>query len=108
MFVTKNRICIKIEIKKKYKLKLKMFHKHDFLFFYFLLLLRSNMKIMSNIRSFLTKQKHVSFSLFDALLIYYYLVIGLQCDTALKYIEFYVRTYDCMKPYRILTPLLKN
>ena len=85
-----------------------MFQKNDFLFFYFLHLIRSNMKVMSSIRKYITVRKHCCFSCLDALLIYYYVMIGLQCDFALRFIEYYIKSNDHMRPYRILTPLLKN
>ena len=50
----------------------------DFLFFYFLIIIRDNFKIMRNIQKLLLKRKNISFSYLDAILIYYYVVIGLH------------------------------
>ena len=65
----------------------------DFLFFYFLIILRDNFKIMRNIQKLLLKRKHILFSYLDAILIYYYVVIGLQSEYAYQYIEKYWKKY---------------
>ncbi len=85
-----------------------MYDKYDFLFFYFTLLIRNNLKVMSTIRKFITLRKHIAFSILDALFIYYYIMIGLQAEYAFRYVEYYVKTRQCMQPYRVLLPLLQN
>lgn len=65
----------------------------DFLFFYFLVIIRDNFKIMRNIQQVLLKRKHILFSYLDAILIYYYIVIGLQAEYAYQYVEKYWKKY---------------
>lgn len=66
----------------------------DFLFFYFIIYIRDNFKIMKNIKKILLHRKHITFSLLDAILIYYYIVLTLQSDYAFKYIEKYLKKYN--------------
>lgn len=68
--------------------------KRDFLFFYFCIILRENTKIMKDIQKLLKQRKNILFSLIDALLIYYYITLGLQSEYALTYIEKYLKVYQ--------------
>lgn len=65
----------------------------DFLFFYFLILIRDNFRIMNTIRFLLKKREKISFSYLDAILIYYYVVVGLQSEFAFQFIEKYWKKY---------------
>jgi len=76
----------------------------DVLFFYFITLIRDNFKIMRNIQKVLLYRKQIQFSIFDALLIYYYMVLGLQSECAFQYVEKYWKLYK--NPYPILPPPL--
>ena len=77
----------------------------DFLFFYFLIILRDNFKIMRNIQKLLLKRKHILFSYLDAILIYYYVVIGLQSEYAYQYIEKYWKKYHHNHISSLLPPI---
>lgn len=65
-----------------------------FLFFYFILLIRNNFKIMNIIRSIVLSRKNIRFCYLDAILIYYYMVLGLQADNAFRYVEFYWKQHS--------------
>lgn len=76
----------------------------DILFFYFITIIRDNFKIMRNIQKVLLYRKQIQFSILDGLLIYYYMVLGLQSEYAFKYIEKYWKQYNTLQP--ILPPPL--
>lgn len=70
-----------------------MYDKETFLFFYFLILIRNNLKIMNVLRKSLLQRPKNTFSYIDAILIYYYIVVGLQADTAFTFVEKYWKKY---------------
>lgn len=78
--------------------------KNDILFFYFLIIIRDNFKTMRNIQKILLYRKQLQFSIFDGLLIYYYMVLGLQSECAFQYVEKYWKKYTMLYP--ILPPPL--
>lgn len=82
-----------------------MIDKETFLFFYFIILIRNNFKAMNIIRSMVLSRKNILFSYLDAILIYYYLVLGVQADNASKYVELYWKKYAVKKQqYCYLSP----
>lgn len=71
-----------------------MIDTESFLFFYFIVMIRNNFKIMKCIRQIVLTRKNVIFSYIDAILIYYYMVLGLQADSAFKFVEHYWKKYS--------------
>lgn len=71
-----------------------MIDTETFLFFYFIVMIRNNFKIMSCIRQMILLRKQTSFSYIDAILIYYYMVLGLQADNAFKFVEHYWKKHS--------------
>ena len=84
----------------------RMYRKIDFLFFYFLSLVKEHIQTMNHIKRYLRMRKHVVFEIFDALILYYYIVIGLQAEAGFRFIELYLKKHNT-SPF-FLVPLLKN
>jgi hypothetical protein len=57
-------------------------------------MIKNNFKIMNYIRQIVLARKHVIFSYIDAILIYYYMVLGLQADNAFKFVEHYWKKHS--------------
>ena len=81
-----------------------MIDKQTFLFFYFVIMIRNNFKAMNLIRSIILSRKNIAFCYLDAILIYYYLVLGLQADNASRYVEFYWKIYSSPRRSFYLAP----
>ena len=64
------------------------------LFFYFIVMIRNNFKVMKCIRQIVLARKDAIFSYIDAILIYYYMVLGLQADNAFKFVEHYWKKHS--------------
>ena len=75
--------------------------KQDLIFFCCLFRVRDNFKIMRMMKEIMQARTKIPFCLFDALLIYYYLILGLQSDTCLNYIEYYVK--KIYHPHSLIT-----
>lgn len=71
-----------------------MIDTETFLFFYFIIMIRNNFKIMSCIRKVVLSRKSYVFCYIDAILIYYYMVLGLQADNAFKFVEHYWKKHS--------------
>lgn len=71
-----------------------MIDTESFLFFYFIVMIKNNFKIMRCIRQIVLARKDVIFSYIDAILIYYYMVLGLQADSAFKFVEHFWKKHS--------------
>lgn len=75
--------------------------KQELILFCCILRIRENFKIMRIFKQILKRRNHIQFSIFDALIIYYYLILGLQADTCMNYIEYYMKNIH--NPHYLLT-----
>ena len=64
--------------------------KQDFIFIVCLLQLKENFKLMRMFKKILVSRKHI-FTIMDAILMMYYLSLGLQCDKFINYITWYMK-----------------
>lgn len=67
--------------------------KHDLIFICCTIRVHENLSYMKQLKSCILIRKSISFCILDALLLYYYLILGLQVDTCLNYLEFYLKYY---------------
>jgi hypothetical protein len=80
--------------------------KKELLFFFCIIRIRENFKLMRMLKKLISYRQNIPFCVFDALLIYYYLILGLQSDTCLNYVEFYItKVYT---PHTLITNFPHN
>lgn len=77
--------------------------KQDLIFFCCLLRIRENFQIMRMLKKIIEGRKQIPFSLIDALIIYYYLILGLQADKCISYLEFYMKYIYNANPHNLIT-----
>ena len=75
--------------------------KHDLILICCILRVRDNFKIMNIIKKILKIRKNILFCIQDALLIYFYAILGLQADICMNYMEYYTLYY--MNPQNLIT-----
>lgn len=75
--------------------------KHDLILVCSILRVRENFKTMRLVKKMITIRKNIMFSIVDALLIYFYAILGLQADCCMNYMEFYMKYY--LNPQNLLT-----
>ena len=80
--------------------------KNEIIFFCCLIRIRDNYKIMEMLKQILQRRKHITFSICDALFIYYYFVLGLQSDKCLNFVEYYVNSI--YNPHNLITNYAHN
>lgn len=79
--------------------------KQDFIFIICVLQLKENFKLMRMFKKILLSRKHL-FTIIDAILMMYYLSLGLQCDTFISYISWYMKKINVFNNSPSTPPLL--
>ena len=79
--------------------------KQDFIFIICILQLKENFKLMRMFKKILVSRKHI-FTIMDAILMMYYLSLGLQCDKFINYISWYTKRMNFFNNTHQSMPLL--
>lgn len=75
--------------------------KHDLMLICCIFRVRDNFKIMNLLKKMIKRRQDILFCIHDALLIYFYAVLGLQADVCMNYMEYYMKFYS--NPQNLLT-----
>ena len=65
--------------------------KEDIIFLCCILRVEENMGIMKQLQYQMKQNKESKFSIRDALFIYFYFCLGLQCEACIKYLDLYMK-----------------
>lgn len=68
-----------------------MYNKKNLLLVCSIIQLEKNFTLMNQLKKLVHARDKYIFSYIDAILIYYYLTFGLQCETCINYIEYYIK-----------------